>query len=79
MCTEHRWYIPQTAREAADAVENVKAIISFLSDTISQEGLKPGSEYRLSENGLNGLYQIYNIIENVLDMSNRILVREVRV
>jgi len=76
MSTQNRWYVPQTAREAVDAVENCRTIIHFLTDNITQEGLKPGSGYSLTEDGTCGLYQIYNIIENVLDISFNILVKK---
>ncbi|RJQ22011.1 MAG: hypothetical protein C4560_03020 [Nitrospiraceae bacterium] len=78
MSTEFRWYQPQTPREAADAIENVKAIVRFLCDNLTQEGFKPGYSYSLTEEGVNGLYQIYSLIEDVLDVSNTILVKEVR-
>ena len=78
--TQKCWYQPQTACEAADAIENVRFIVCFLSDTIAQEGLKPGSGIRLSECGSTGLYQIYSFIEDVLDnCNNKMRLKEVRV
>jgi hypothetical protein len=67
MSTKNRWYLPQTAREAADAVENIKSIIRFLSDNLAQEGQKPGYSYSLTEKGAAGLCQIYSFIEDVLN------------
>ena len=72
-----RWYQPQDASSAVDAIENVKNIIAFLSDTITQEGFNSGAGYSFCEDGITGLYNLYGVIEGVLDDCNQILVKEV--
>jgi hypothetical protein len=62
-----RWYLPEDARSAVDSIESCKAIIRYLSETISQEALRPEYDYRLTEQGLAGLYLIYSVVEDVLD------------
>lgn len=69
------WYTPSTAREAVDAIENVKHIICFLSDCITQE--VPPHEFSLTDNGQTGLYLIYSFIEKTLDKCTDILIKEV--
>lgn len=69
------WYLPSTAREAVDAIEDVKHIISFLSDCITQE--VPPHTFRLSDNGQCGLCLIYGFMEKTLDKCTDILIKEV--
>jgi hypothetical protein len=70
-----RWYQLQDARGAVDATENVKCIISFISDSITQEGKHEG--YSLSENGVTGLYLMLAFIEGILDDCVNMLAKEV--
>ena len=72
-----RWYKPHDAGSAVDAVEDVKSIVSFLSDCITQEG-QPCDTFSYSEDGQAGLHFIYSFIEGVLDDCVNILVKEVK-
>jgi len=66
MSTQYRWYVPQTAQDAIDTVENCRNIIRFLTDNLTQEGFKPGSEYSLTEEGTSGLYLIHSFVNDIL-------------
>jgi hypothetical protein len=74
----NRWYLPRTALDASDAIDRCKDIIHFLCDTLAQDGFKPGHLYSLTDEGVNGLCQIYGFIEDVLDISNDTLYGEGR-
>ena len=73
----NRWYLPTTPREALDCLEDVKNLVSFLTEVIVQEHEPTEVPFRLYEPGLTGLYCLLSFMEYSLDDCLKLLTKGV--
>lgn len=62
---KQRWYIPHDESSALDALEDVRSILAFFSDTVTQD-VKPEALFQLSPDGTTGFYFLIAFCQDVL-------------
>lgn len=68
------WFMPQNSRDAADCIEHIASVISFLSESIA---FSQDAEYHLSERGSAGLCSMLEFVGDTLMRCNETLLKEV--
>jgi hypothetical protein len=62
------WESPQTLQNAADALENLSALLQFIKDLTAQP-TPPAEQYDFSNQGYYGLYLFIGFCQDVLEDS----------
>lgn len=71
-----KWYLPQSRRESADCIENLRNIICYINDSVAFSNQGSNNEYCLSDHGAAGLCHVLGFVEDTLMRCNDVLLKK---